>query len=168
MIFDKDDPDFGDMQNVKRRMFALRNGVVAEALRRGGCPYRSVFGLTLPQLDEVASVTPHTVTLAQMLWDNDSTRESRLLAPMICPREGMTVDRARRWLGQCRSTEDVDILCHRLLRHLAVRLAFNLVYKDAAMGLRVALAEERRECPLTRHVASMLADEARFVLNPGD
>ena len=94
MIFDKDDPDFGDMQNVKRRMFALRNGVVAEALRRGGCPYRIVFGLTLPQLDEVASVTPHTVTLAQMLWDNDSTRESRLLAPMICPREGMTVDRA--------------------------------------------------------------------------
>lgn len=190
MIFDKDDPDFGDMQNVKRRMFALRNGVVAEALRRGGCPYRIVFGLTLPQLDEVASVTPHTVTVAQMLWDNDSTRESRLLAPMICPREGMTVDRARRWLGQCRSTEDVDILCHRLLRHLpwasmlvdelsgredadlmryaAVRLAFNLVYKDAAMGLRVALAEERRECPLTRHVASMLADEARFVLNPGD
>ena len=46
MIFDKDDPDFGDMQNVKRRMFALRNGVVAEALRRGGCPYRIVFGLT--------------------------------------------------------------------------------------------------------------------------
>ena len=36
------------------------------------------------------------------------------------------------------------------------------------MGLRVALAEERRECPLTRDVASMLADEARFVLNRGD
>ena len=34
MIFDKDDPDFGDMQNVKRRMFALRNGVVAEAVAR--------------------------------------------------------------------------------------------------------------------------------------
>ena len=67
MIFDKNDPEFGDMQNVKRRMFALRNGVVAEALRRGGCPYRIIFGLTLPQLDEVAAVTPHTETLAQML-----------------------------------------------------------------------------------------------------
>ena len=54
--------------------------------------------------------------------------------------------------------EDAD-----LMRYAAVRLAFNLVYKDAAMGLRVALAEERRECPLTRHVASMLADEARFL-----
>lgn len=188
MIFDKNDPEFGDMQNVKRRMFALRNGVVAEALRRGGCPYRIIFGLTLPQLDEIAAVTPHTATLAQMLWDNDSTRESRLLAPMILPREDMTIDRARLWLGQCRDTEDVDILCHRQLRHqswavaltgelsgredadllryAAVRLAFNLVYKDAAMGLRVALAEARRDCPLTRHVASMLAEEARFVLNP--
>ena len=188
MIFDKNDPEFGDMQNVKRRMFALRNGVMAEALRRGGCPYRIIFGLTLPQLDEVAAVTPHTETLAQMLWDNDSTRESRLLAPMICPREDMTGERARRWLDQCRSTEDVDILCHRQLRHqpwavelvdelsgrensdllryAAVRLAFNLVYKDAAMGLRVALAEAERDCPLTRHVASMLAEEARFVLNP--
>lgn len=189
MIFDKDDPSFGEMQNVKRRMFALRNGVVAEALRRGGCPYRIVFGLTLPQLDEVAAVTPHTLGLAQLLWNNDSTRESRLLAPMVCPREDMVPELARQWLRECRSTEDVDILCHRQLRHqewapalvdelavdekdllryAAVRLAFNLVYKDASLGLRVAEAEARRACPLTSRVAAMLAEEARLVLNPED
>lgn len=64
-------------------------------------------------------------------------------------------------VGELSEREDAD-----LLRYAAVRLAFNLVYKDAALGLRVALAEAQRECPLTRHVASMLAEEARFVLNP--
>lgn len=187
MIFDKDNPVFGEMQNVKRRFFALRNGVIADTLRRGGCPYRIIFGLTLPQLDEVALVTAHSAEVAQMLWDNDSTRESRLLAPMLYPCEEMTIERARVWLSECRSVEDVDVLCHRLLRrepwasslvdelstaeddmlrYAAVRLAFNNVYQRPEQALRVARAEAQRACALTQRVATMLCDEADYVLNP--
>ena len=58
---------FNDMQTVKRAFFAMRNGVIADTLRRAGSPFKIIFGLNLPQISEIAARTPHTAGLAERL-----------------------------------------------------------------------------------------------------
>lgn len=186
MIIEKEDPTFGKMQNVKRRFFALRNGDIAAVLRKSGSPYRIVFGLQLPQIVEVASATGTDAEMAESLWANDSTRESRLMAPMIADRESFTPADAKRWIASLMSVEETDILCHRLLRHLsfapelvdefaadgnddmrrylALRLARNLVYTRPELAHKVAGKELARNADMTKRLAAETLDEADFVL----
>ena len=67
MDLSQNDPRFSDFQNVKRRFFALRNGIIADTLRRAGDPHTIIFGLTLPQLREVAEATGKDDALAALL-----------------------------------------------------------------------------------------------------
>ena len=86
--------EFNQMQEIKRRFFAMRNGIVAETIRRGGLQYKMVFGLNLPQIAEIAEGLPHTQELAEQLWADSRTRESMMIAPMLYPRERLTRERA--------------------------------------------------------------------------
>ena len=183
------DERFGPMQNVKRRMFALRNGVIADRLRRAGDPHRVIFGLNLPQLVEVAQATGADAALARQLWANATTRESRLLAPMVMPREEMTAAEALEWAATLQDAEEADILCHRLLRHCpfaralvddlhagqgwmryaGLRLAFNLIYAaDApwrAHALELAAADLTSADPAVARLASQLSTEITYLTN---
>lgn len=171
---------YNDMQQVKRRFFAMRNGIIADTLRQAGSPFRIIFGLNLPQIIDIASQTPHTADLAERLWANTTTRESRLLAPMLYPREEFDIDTARRWVSSVETPEVADILCHRLLRHCpfatelakelsektstpietytALRLAFNIV--STAPETALEIARKLHAHPL----AQAVADEANFML----
>lgn len=185
MDINKQDPAFSAMQNVKRRFFAFRNGIIADTLRKAGDPHHIIFGLTLPQLKEIADVTGHDAELASALWNNVSTRESRLLAPMIMPADSFSRQTADKWVSEVVSPEEADILCHRLLRHTsyaldlidvfsdsekdleryaALRLMFNLVSVHPEKALQVARNESGRRCALTSAVARSLEDEALFLL----
>ena len=75
--------DKKQMQHIKSRFFALRNGVIADRLRKSGSPYKIIFGLMLPQMEQIAGECVPSKELAEMLWNNRSTRESRLLASMV-------------------------------------------------------------------------------------
>lgn len=164
---------------VKRRFFAMRNGVIADVLRRSGSPFSIIFGLNLPQIADIAADYAPDEELAERLWANTTTRESMLLAPMLVDRAAFTADDARRWLSGVPAAEVADVLCHRLLRHLpyawaladeltgsrgpmlrytAVRLAFNLVGSKPAHAL--AIAEALPDVA----VSAMLAEEARFLM----
>lgn len=186
MIIEKEDPTFGKMQNIKRRFFALRNGDIAAVLRKSGSPYRIIFGLQLPQIVEVASATGADAEMAESLWANDSTRESRLMAPMVADRTEFSPADAKRWIASLMSVEETDILCHRLLRHLpfatelveefsadgnddmrrylALRLARNLVYTRPELARKVAGEELARNADMTKRLAAETLDEADFVL----
>ncbi len=120
------------MQTLKRHFFAMRNGIIADTLRRAGSPYHIIFGLNLPQLVEIAAVTPHSVELSDALHANSSTRCSRLMAPMIHPVEAMTEEKAMQWMSDALCAEEADILCHRLLRKLP--FASSLVSKALSPG----------------------------------
>lgn len=177
---------FNEMQTVKRHFFAMRNGIIADTLRRAGSPFKIIFGLNLPQLMDIAESTPHSAELATRLWNNSSTRESMLLAPMIYPRDKFDADTATEWTAQIPTPEVADILCHRLLRHLpyslelaialcesdedmkrytGLRLFFNMVAQNAETALKYAEMNLDTPCSLTRNIAMQLADEARFYLN---
>lgn len=187
MDLKNEDPGFSAMQNVKRRFFALRNGIVADTLRRAGDPHRIIFGLTLPQLAEIASsLTGNTDALADDLWDNRSTRESRLLAPMLMAHRQVNVDKATEMFLDVMCIEEADILCHRLLRHLpfamdlielnrnsgnpltrytALRLMLNIVSTNPHRAMQIAQDELERNDTYTRRIAMQLADETDFIIN---
>lgn len=105
------------MQTVRRRLFAMRNGVIADALRKSGSPFKVIFGVNLPQLTEIAAAIGYDAELSEKLWTNATTRESMIIAPMLMPREGFTIEEARRWISSIPAYEVADVLCHRLLRH---------------------------------------------------
>lgn len=132
---------FNEMQMVKRRFFAMRNGAIADNMRRHGANYRIIFGLNLPQIIEIATETQKSVELAETLWKNQTTRESMLMAPMIYPQEEMTFDVACRWISEVPTPEVADILCHRLLRHkeYAWQLSQTKIKSSSAMERYVAL-----------------------------
>ena len=181
---------FNEMQQIKRHFFAMRNGVIADVLRKAGSPFRIIFGLTLPQLTDVAKATGMNAELSRRLWDNKTTRCSMLLAPMIMPAEEITLGEVMQWIAEAPSTEVTDVLCLKLLRRLpqavelvgvlagnddtlsrytALRLALNLVREpDAPLDKweRMALDEEKSGVTMTRGIARQLADEIDFIKNP--
>lgn len=181
---------FNEMQQIKRHFFAMRNGVIADVLRKAGSPFHIIFGLTLPQLTDVAKATGMNAELSRRLWDNKTTRCSMLLAPMIMPSEDITSEEVMQWIDEAPSTEVTDVLCLKLLRRLphaaglvgvlagkddaashytALRLALNLVREaDAPLDEweRMAVAEEKRGEAMTRGIAHQLADEIDFIKNP--
>ena len=177
--------EFNEMQQLKRTLFAMRNGVVADTLRKAGCPHRIVFGLNLPQLNEIAASMTPSADLAERLRADVNLRESALLAPMLYPVAELTYEKARQWALTTMWHEDADILCFKLLRHTpfagrlaaelcaapdsaplarytGLRLYFNLVSKFPADALGAARSELQRPQPLST-LASMLAEEAAFL-----
>lgn len=167
------------MQTVKRRMYAMRNGVIADTLRKAGSPFRVIFGLNLPQLVEIAAGIGKDRDMAVSLWSNSTTRESMLIAPMLMPMEEFSEAEALKWCGQVPACEVADILCHRLLRHTpyalelvrkliadglpmmhytGVRLMCNIASRYPEEARRVGEAELMLDIPATRQMASLLLD----------
>ena len=177
---------FNDMQTVKRRFFAMRNGVIADTLRRNGSPFRIIFGLNLPQIAEIAAGTPPDNDLAERLWANSTTRESMLIAPMLVDRSSFDYDDAIRWISSIPAREVADVICLKLLRHMpyvtrlagelaqsgdslirynGVRLMFNIMSKDIPAALAYAEAMLATETDSNcLFVARQLRDECRWML----
>lgn len=181
-------PTFNDMQTVKRHFFAMRNGVIADVLRRNGSPFHIIFGLNLPQISDIAAQTPHNADLAQRLWNNSTTRESMMLAPMIFPKSEFSLALARSWVATVPAHEIADVLCLKLLKHsdfalelvnefagaenemqryTALRLMFNLVGKYPAQAADLAKKRLDVEADASlRSLATLLMSEAEFATQP--
>lgn len=131
------------MQALKRRMYAMRNGIVADSLRKAGCPFKVIFGVNLPQLAEIAADMPRTREFACQVWDNNTARESQLIAPMLMPVESFSVGDARKWISEACTDEVIDVLCLKLIRKcsFAADLASELINEDDSRsryaGLRI-------------------------------
>lgn len=175
---------FNDMQTIKRNFFAMRNGIVADSLRKAGSPFPIIFGVNLPQLDEIAANTGKSKELAMQLYNDTRTRESMLVAPMIFPVEDMTPELALEWLQSSKAIEVTDILCHKLLRKLpfapilavtalksedemlrygGIRLLWNLLPSPAKDFKHEIQAEIMKASPLTKRPAEMLMEEIEFL-----
>lgn len=119
----------------------MRNGIIADTLRKAGLDYRMIFGLNLPQIAEIAADQPHTAQLAEQLWADRRTRESMLLAPMLYPAAEMDRATAARWLAEAPTTEVADVLCLKLLRYVsgALHIALPAMTSPAEMTRYTAL-----------------------------
>lgn len=106
---------FNEIQKIKRQFFAYRNGVTADALRKGGSPFKIIFGLTLSQLSEMARDIGYHEDLALKLWENRTTRCSLLLAPMLLDPQSLSQESALKLIAETPCYEVADVLCLKLL-----------------------------------------------------
>lgn len=120
--------------DIRKMLRATMNGVVSSSLRQQGLSYRMNFGVDQPRLIEIAQECTPSLELAQALWKTD-TRELRLLAPMLMPREDFDQELAQLWIEQINFAEEAQVLVMHLLRYLpyASELAFQLVANDSEM-----------------------------------
>lgn len=177
--------EFNTMQQIKRRFFAMRNGLIADTLRRGGSPFKIIFGLNIPQIAEIADEFGKDILLARRLWKNNTTRESMLIAPMMMPADLLTKADAIKMVGESPSAEITDSLCHKLLRHLpfslelasdlandtdndmaryaAMRLLWHHIQSAPDIAEQLAHKELSTGCSMTRQPAAQILDEIEFM-----
>lgn len=107
-----------EVASIKRSFYAYRNGIVADALRRAGDPHHFIMGCQLVDIASIARQYGHLACLAEALWKDTESRESRMIAPMLYPPAKFTQDKAETWAQSVECNEIADVLCHRLLRNL--------------------------------------------------
>lgn len=136
--------------DIRKEFYALRNGIIADTLRKGGLRQKYIFGLQLLQIKELAArfrpdSDKEAAELARELWKDKECREARLLACHIMPPAETTEDEAVALAGDVANREEADILAFRLLRHLAFsdELAENLDKSDDALKRYTAEAIRR-------------------------
>lgn len=106
-----------EIKDIKQTFFAFRNGMLADTLRNMGYPYRMIFGLNVPQLASIARDLGENTALADQLWSDRDVRESRLLACYLFPKD-ISKEKAMELVKDVQTTEEADMLCFRLLKHL--------------------------------------------------
>ncbi|MCH5234294.1 MAG: DNA alkylation repair protein [Muribaculaceae bacterium] len=106
------------LKDIKKDFFSLRNGIVAEPLRKLYPQGVIVYGLNVPQFMELAKKYPKDKSLGLKLWDDKNCRESRLLALYLIPPETLDQESAKKMVMEVQSSEEAEFLPFRLLRLL--------------------------------------------------
>lgn len=174
---------FNVMQQVKRRFFSMRNGVIADVLRKGGSPYKIIFGLNIIQIKEIAEDFNNIEGLSQILWQNNTTRESMLLAPMLMNPSDMDYDEILKLVDESPDVECLDMLVHSLLRkvetkeditiglsneidwkprYVSMRLAWTFLRNSRKIANQLAQKELERNDERTRYLAEKIIDELQL------
>jgi 3-methyladenine DNA glycosylase AlkD len=103
--------------DIKKRLRLRMNGDVSASMRKRGLPYGMNFGLDAMSLREVGAAYTPDVELANTLWQ-ESSRECKILATMLYPKDSFGQGEADQWLESCFTTELLEQLCFNLLQHL--------------------------------------------------
>ena len=178
---------FNKIQTLKRRFFAMRNGLLADQMRRAGSNFRIIFGLNIVQINEIAADYGHDSEFASTLWENTTTRESMLLAPMLWSVDDFNYEGAIKLCHEVTDAEVADIVCHKLLkrrddvitiidalidaeqpilRYIALRLTLPMIGGKISpeRALEMAEIEMGKGESLTAALAAMIKSEADFLL----
>jgi hypothetical protein len=103
-----------DMRGKLRRAM---NGVAAAGMRAHGIDYKMNFGVSLPEIKEIALQYIKDAALAERLWKED-VRELKIMATLLQPYDAFTCEQAERWALDIRYMEIAEQYCINLLQHL--------------------------------------------------
>lgn len=129
--------------DIKKELRASMNGILSARMREAGMPFKLIFGVELPRLQNIAQEFPQDTELAQKLW-RQNIRETRLLAIMLMPPEDFTTQMAEEWAKTMLTAEEAQILAMTLLPKTAVA-------KEVCM----AWIEEEQTLPATSAFLSL-------------
>lgn len=122
------------LRELRQRIYALRNGVVADVYRKAGDPHEVVMGLQLPQISELAREVrasgADVVEIRRRLWCDRKMRETRLLACYLTDPGEEDFAEAVSMAADCMTQEEADVLSMRLLRRMADREALEAALQD--------------------------------------
>lgn len=135
------------LKQIKHLFMSYRNGMVADALIKGGYPFKVIYGLQIPQISSVAGEIGKDDILAEQLWKENS-RESRLIAIYLFSPQKLNLNKSIELASSLKTREEAEILSFRLFRYL-----------DFASELVEALLKnaEKNNNEILRHCGNMLS-----------
>lgn len=100
--------------DIKKELRASMNGILSARMREAGMPFKLIFGVELPRLQDIAKEFTQDKELANHLW-KQNIRETKLLAIMLMPPEAFTFETANDWAETLATAEEAQVLAMMLL-----------------------------------------------------
>ena len=107
-----------NIRSIKNDFFAFRNGIVADSLRKLYPAATMIYGLTVPQFVELSKKYPHDFELADALWKDGKSRESRIFSFYLFPVNEIREDYVVKMLIEVMSREEAELLAFKVLKNL--------------------------------------------------
>lgn len=116
------------LKQIKQSFRPVMNGTASRSMREKGVLYKINWGVSLPDLQQIAHSYQQDLDLAIQLWKED-IRECKILATMLMPPQQMSPDLADIWIEQTTTQELIEIATLNLYQHLsfAQALAFQSI-----------------------------------------
>ncbi|MTK54438.1 DNA alkylation repair protein [Paludibacter sp.] len=106
------------LKQIRRSVYLKMNGVTADRMKSDGVVYAKNYGVSLPELKQMAAKIPQDKTLAEALW-RDKVRETMLLATFVYPVDEFEADIADEWVADVTTLELAENLSRNLLGKLS-------------------------------------------------
>ena len=122
------------LKAIKRSFFLRMDGTASRSMREKGLDYKINWGVSIPDLRQMASQYGKDYALAIALWKED-IRECKILATMIMPPEEMLPEIVELWMEQTPLQEIAEMAAFNLYQHLdyAPVMAFQWIASDNEM-----------------------------------
>lgn len=122
------------LKAIKRSFFLRMDGTASRSMREKGLDYKINWGVSIPDLRQMAAQYGKDYALAIALWKED-IRECKILATMIMPPEEMLPEIVELWMEQTPSQEIAEMVAFNLYQHLdyAPVMAFQWIASDNEM-----------------------------------
>jgi 3-methyladenine DNA glycosylase AlkD len=105
------------LKQIKQSFRLLMNGVASRSMREKGADYKINWGVSLPDLQRMASEYDKDYDLAIALWKED-IRECKILATMLMPADKMPAEVVDIWMEQTHTQEMAEMASFYLYQHL--------------------------------------------------
>ncbi len=105
------------VKTIKQQFFLRMNGETARSMREKGVQYHLNWGISLPDLKQMASNYPKDFDLAIALWKED-IRECKIMALMLMPPEKMLPEIVDIWMEQTTTQELAELSAFYLYQYL--------------------------------------------------
>jgi 3-methyladenine DNA glycosylase AlkD len=154
---------------IKQELRSAMNGVLSAQMRQAGMPYKLIFGVELPRLQEIAREFAPDRSLAQTLW-NENIRECKILAVLLMPLDAMCPEIADIWVEEMPTAEIAQISSMHLLSRepWSAELAFHWIASAHAMrqlcGFLIMARLLSQGAELNERAESELRDQAEALV----
>lgn len=105
------------LKAIKRSFFLRMDGTASRSMREKGLDYKINWGVSIPDLRQMAAQYGKDYALAIALW-KENIRECKILATMIMPPEEMLPEIVELWMEQTPSQEIAEMAAFNLYQHL--------------------------------------------------
>ncbi|MBR3444690.1 MAG: DNA alkylation repair protein [Prevotella sp.] len=105
------------LRQIKQSFRSCMNGVTAQSMREKGTNYKINWGVSLLDLNRMASEYGKDAELAMELW-KENIRECKILATLIMPAEDMYLDLATLWMEQMPTVEMAELAAFNLFQYI--------------------------------------------------
>lgn len=129
------------IKEIKKDFFLYRNGVIAGSLRNQYPSGKMIFGLMIPQIQELSTKYPKSIDIAKSLWEDNSSREIRLLALYLFPIHELSRGSVSKMIEDLESIEQAEFLAFKILRHLPFAKELSTDYETSQ-----SLSDFSRHC----------------------